>query len=139
MRSVGRNSTPKMRWRKGCPRIRFFDDFVAPGVRAAFDGVIGKFPPCEVTSGDRHPYGRMFEALRIAYLQIERHAFECVVVTFDLSTQIACYQREREVVVGVVIVEAEIDGKRPRGVLFVGGVDDFGIDSPRKVVVMSWA
>ena len=71
----------------------------------------------------------MFEALRIAYLQIERHAFECVVVTFDLSTQIACYQREREVVVGVVIVEAEIDGKRPRGVLFVGGVDDFGIDS----------
>ena len=47
----------------------------------------------------------MFEALRIAYLQIERHAFESVVVTFDLSTQIACYQREREVVVGVVVVE----------------------------------
>ena len=49
----------------------FFNDFIAPGVRAAFDGGIGKFPPCEVTSGDRHPYGRMFEALRIAYLQIE--------------------------------------------------------------------
>lgn len=85
--------TPKMRWReKVVHELAFFDDFVAPGVRAAFDGGIGKFPPCEVTSGDRHPYGRMFEALRIAYLQIERHAFESVVVTFDLSTQIACYQ-----------------------------------------------
>ena len=71
----------------------------------------------------------MLETLGVTELQVEGHAFEGLVVALDLASQVAGHERERQVVVGVVVVEAQIYGQGPRGVLLVGGVDDLGVDA----------
>ena len=96
--------------------------------------VVGALPLKHVEEGEVQPDGEECEALADAYLHVDGEPLLDVAKGSHLSAEVGKEGGDGEVVVFVVIVDAEVYGEAYGGVACVVAVQEFAVDSACKSV-----
>ena len=96
--------------------------------------IIGEMPFCEVPCRDGESDRQPRENFRYAEAQVYREAVICLVEPFQLATEVCDYGRERHVVVGIVIVDAQICRHSESGICLITAVKHFQCDASAQTV-----
>ena len=83
----------------------------------------------EVDKCCRESERHVFKLLACANLQVDRHTFKVVVVSLELSAEVACHGRNRPFCIGVVVVQTEVNPHSQRVVAANVRCDESGCNT----------
>ncbi len=106
----------------GHERVLEFNAIVACAVACV---IVREMPSRKIPGRYRQPERQAVQPLAPAYSHIYRKPLVNLVETLQLSAEIGDDKRQRHVIVAVIVVQAEIHGKRKGRICFIVGIYSF--------------